>query len=229
MRGGVLWEKKSLGPGPAKLIGGNEQAGFYGEVPANEFITGDELARRIGLNAGTSQFSNEPWLKFSYMGKTEFVAKKPFRYDISWDSINAVNAVFGNRIIEISGSKYKIRLMKGKSEGKQNDSSAYSGNINKGSEWNKLMLPIHKNAPSNWGYKDNVNSPTENWNVRYTDNDLFTNVSIGNGCRCWCQEYGGRTSARLYRGNNGVSAALHMDPHIVDEDFGWRPVLELVH
>lgn len=224
----ILWQKKSLGPGPKKLIGGNLQAGFYGEVPTSEFITGDELARLIGLTAGKSQFSNEPWLKFSYLGKTEFIAKKPFRHSVSWDNINAVNAVFGNRTIKIGDNTYKIRLLKGKTEGKQNDSSSYNGNINYNSELNKLMLPIHKKAPSNWKAPANVNSPTENWNVGYTDADLLTQNNNGNGSYCWCQEYGHSTGFRLVRGGDDVSDSSSTYPNNYLSFLGWRPVLELI-
>lgn len=227
--GGVLWEKKSLGPGPTKLIGGNEEAGFYGEVTSKEFITGDELARRIGLTAGVSQNSNGGWLKFSYMGKVEFVAKKTFRHSATWDSINTVNAVFGNRTIDIGGKTYKIRLMKGKTEGKQNDTSSYEGDICKNSEWNKLMLPIHQKAPSNWEFKSNVNSPTENWNVGYADTDLFTHYNAGMGTYSWCQEYGGNTSDRMLRGGSDVSFAIYCSSRMNGFNYtGWRPVLELV-
>lgn len=224
----ILWKKKSLGPGPKKLIGGNLQAGFYGEVPTSEFITGDELAAVIGLNAGTSQFSNEPWLKFSYLGKTEFIAKKPLRHSISWNDINGVNAVFGNRTIKIGDNTYKVRLLKGKTEGQQNDTNSAFGDICKGSEWNKLMLPIHKNAPSSWQYPKNVNSPTENWNVGYTDADLVTHNNNGNGSFSWCQEYGNNTNKRLYRGRYGVSCSVPGNPYTAHTDYGWRPVLELV-
>lgn len=182
----------------------------------------------IGLNAGISQFSDEPWLKFSYLGKTEFIAKKTFRYYISWNHINAVNAVFGNRTIKVGDNTYKVRLIKGKTEGKQNDSSSYEGNINKGSEWNKLMLPIHINAPSNWKYPNNVNSPTENWNVGYTNNDLFTHNNVGKGTYSWCQEYGSIDRYRLFRGNLGVSYSSCNIPSYNNNDYGWRPVLELV-
>lgn len=223
----MLWEKNTV-PGPSKLIGGNLQAGFYGEVPTSDFITGDELARRIGLSAGVSQFSNEPWLKFSYMGKTEFVAKKTFRHLISWNSINAVNAVFGNRTIKIGDNTYRVRLMKGKTEGKQNDSSAYEGTINHGSEWNKLLLPIHINAPDKWRYPDNVKVPTENWNIGYTDRDLITNYKEGYGSYSWCQEYGGDTSSRLLRGVISVSFAESNGPSGSNDHYAWRPVLELV-
>lgn len=229
MANNEIWWQKNTVPGPSKLIGGNLQAGFYGECPASELITGDELAKMIGLTAGTSQFSDEPWLKFSYLGKVEFVAKKTFRHSISWNNINAVNAVFGNRTIKIGDKTYKIRLMKGKTEGKQNDSSSYKGDINKGSEWNKLMLPIHKNAPSNWLLRNNINYPTENWNVGYTDNDLFTITRVENGYYSWCQEYGDSTSYRLCRGGIGVTYADDGDPSSDNNYHGWRPVLELVN
>lgn len=226
-----MWQKiddLTGSPGPKALRGGNLQAGFYGEVPASDFITGDELARRIGLTAGTSQYSNEPWLKFSYLGKIEFAAKKTFRHSISWNDINAANAVFGNRTININGLTFKVRLFKGKTEGKQDDRSAYKGAINHGSEWNKLMLPIHKNAPSNWTYKDNVNSPTENWNIGYTNVDLLTKANVGNGSYSWCQEYGESISYRLYRGSYGVSNTYSITPSFSSSDCGWRPVLELI-
>lgn len=228
--GGIVWQGITA-PGPTTLIGGNLQAGFYGECPTSDFITGDELASMIGLTKGTSQFSNEPWLKFSYMGKVEFVAKKPFRNYISWNDINAVNAVFGDRTIKIRDNTYKIRLMKGKTEGKQDDTSAKEGDICKGSEWNKLMLPIHKNAPSNWRYPKNVNSPTENWNVGYTDDDLIMdsdNWIKGKGALSWCQEFGENTNYRFYRGLHGVSNSSNNLPSNARDYYGWRPVLELV-
>lgn len=213
-------------PGPTKLIDGNLKAGFYGEVPAKDFITGDELARRIGLTAGTSQFSDEPWLKFSYLGKVEFVAKKTFRYELSWNAINAVNAVFGNKTIDMCGKTYKVRLMKGKTEGKQDDQSSCKGTINHGSEWNLLMLPIHKNAPSNWRYPDNVNSLTENWGVGYTDADLLTG-GAKNGTYSWCQEFGD-SRERLARGFISVSYASKCTSYFSINYYGWRPVLELI-
>lgn len=227
----VVWsgeDDQTGSPGPKIFIGGNSQAGFYGEVPASDFIFGNELAIMIGLAGGSVQFLDGPWLKFSYLGKVEFVAKKPFRNSISWDSINAANAVFGDRTVEIKGKTYKVRLMKGKTEGKQNDSSAGEGDINKGSEWNKLMLPIHKNAPSSWAYPTNVNSPTANWNVGYTDADLHTQSNDGNGTYCWCQEYGVGTNRRLFRGGLGVSYSVFSQQYYDAVYTGWRPVLELV-
>lgn len=227
-----MWQKiddLTGSPGPRTLRGGNLQAGFFGEVPAKDFITGDDLASNIGFTKGRSAYSNEPWLKFAYMGKIEFVSKKIFRWDVSWDDIYAVGAVFGNRDIQIGGKYYKIRLMKGKTEGKQNDQSAYHGDINHNSEWNKLMLPIHKNAPSNWRYKDNVNSPTKNWGVGYTNAELLTDSSVvGFGYCSWCQEFGDRSDRRLSRGGSDVSDSSYSPPSFAFSVSGWRPVLELI-
>lgn len=226
--GGILWQKAMV-PGPTKLIGGNLQAGFYGEVPAKDFITGDELAKRIGLTAGTSQFSNEPWLKFSYLGKVEFVAKKPFRYNLSWYNISTVNGVYGNRIITIDDLNFKVRLLKGKSEGKQDDISVTYGAILHNSEWNKLLLPIHKDAPSGWSYKNNVKSPTENWNIGYSEMDL-TGYNYYDEKIQWtiCQEFGTDSNNCLFRGRGDITNTGYGDVKNVHPFFAWRPVLELV-
>lgn len=222
----IWWEKKSLGPGPTKLIGGNEEAGFYGECPASELITGDELAKMIGLTEGTAQNLEEPWLKFAYMGKVEFVAKKTFRRTVTMSSIIKSNAVTGQRTINIGDKTYKIRLMKGKTEGKQNDIGSYQGDICKNSEWNKLMLPIHKNAPSSWIYPNNVNSPTENWNVGYTDDDLTSDY----GYYSLCQEYAIHNISCLCRGGENISNSsyTYISGTKYNIQYGWRPVLELV-
>lgn len=228
MANNEIWWQKNTVPGPSKLIGGNLQAGFYGEVPASDFIIGDELARRIGLTAGVSQFSDDAWLKFSYLGNIEFVAKKPFRHSVSWDHINAVNAVYGNKIISIRGSNYKIRLMKGKNEGMQNDTNDFRGNVCRNSEWNRLMLPIHQNAPSNWRMPENVNSPTEKWGAGYSDSDLMVNQSETNGAFSWCQDRTTMSNFRLGRGAFGVSNSGNNPSGSGSPYSGWRPVLELV-
>lgn len=90
------------------------------------------------------------------------------------------------------------------------------------------MLPIHINAPSRWKEQNNVNSPTENWNVGYTDNDLLTNHSAGNGARCWCQECERDRNIRVFRGNYYPDSAGGMNSNVVSIYNGWRPVLELV-
>lgn len=220
------------GPGNRKLLKGTMDAGWFGEVKASDFITGDELARLIGLTAGTSQYSNEPWLKFALDCEVYLWAKKPFRYGISHKQLKAVNAVYGDRIETIDGMKYAIMLPRGNGEDVQPDPrvlcETYNGVGNYNSMWNRLMLPIHENAPSNWYSKGNVNSPTEKWNTNYTDDDLITHNFSGKGSYTICQETVYNNYSCLMRGFNGVSYANANDNYKNSIFYGWRPVLKLI-
>lgn len=213
---------------PQELIAGDYNAGFYGEVPASEFITGDELCSMVGITEGISQFSNEPWLKFAYLGDLVFVAKKPIRHSISWNHINEKGCVFGEKIVTIEGQRYKVTLLKTKTEGKQDVSSGYQGAILHNSMWNRLMGQIHEEAPSNWAYPDNMENTLVNWGINYTDEDLYTHGDYGNGFLSWCQEYGPNTNFRMTRGGYGVSYSYPGDPGSTSKDHSFRPALILV-
>ena len=149
----------SLVPGSAIPIAGDSAYGFWGEVAT--LITGADLCTQIGLTQGTLQHSTEPWLKFTLNGKMLLVAKKTFRHTVSWDDINAVGAVWGEKIIEIGSVKYRVRLLSTR-------------------EWNDLMYPIHVDHPSG----------APNW-AEYTDQDLLVHSSFGNGSYSWTQTKSG--------------------------------------
>ncbi|NMB43488.1 MAG: hypothetical protein GX995_05090, partial [Clostridiales bacterium] len=211
-------------PGSKYAVAGDWNAGFFGEVPASELITGDALASLVGISAGTSQFSNEPWLKFAYEGKIQFVAKKPFRYGLPWNNINSANAVYGGRTVNIGGLTYKIRLMR---TGTVDPMPSYKGTHLHGSEWNRLMLPIHIGAKDrSWAYPSNVESSVPYWGIDYTDADLLTHNTYGDGSRSWCQET--YSSSRVSRGDYGASSSTTNAPSGTGSSSGWRPVLELV-
>ena len=42
---------------------------YYGEIPASEFFTGDELSTLLGVTQGELQNSDTDWFKFSLHGK----------------------------------------------------------------------------------------------------------------------------------------------------------------
>jgi hypothetical protein len=198
---------QSFPPGMPYILpeNGNTTAGFYGFVPASDFITGNDLAAQIGLTAGTSHNSDAGWLKFSSNEKTLYVAMETFRHSISWDHINAVSAVYGNRTVVINGNLYKIRLLTG---GNADPASSAGG------EWNSLMYGVHMSTNPQWG-------------PGYSNADL--NVGTGNGLRSWTQErHSSSSSYRVVRGDNGVSS-FHSDVSSSAYSYdGWRPVLELV-
>lgn len=140
-------------PGSSVLIGGDSNYGFYGEVPVSELLSGDELCELLGLTAGVSQNSDEPWLKFALDGKMLYVAKKTYRHSVSWNHINAVGAVFGEFVLN---KAFKVRLLSTE-------------------EWDALMYPIHTSHPSgapNWAnYSDidiNVNTSSGNGRATWT-------------------------------------------------------------
>lgn len=231
--GEVVFEAINYGPGPTTLIAGDMQAGFFGEVSASELISGTDLASLVGISQGTSQNSTVGWLKFAWQGKILFVAKKTFRHSISWDHINSANAVYGDKTVEIGGLTYKVRLLKGANK---DPAGAYSGAICHGSEWNRLMLPIHQEAINkNWAYPNNVESDIPVWahslgtgtQGMYTDVDLLTHYDHGSGSYSWCQEVAESATFRVSRGRRGVSGSLSNLSSSMLSNYGWRPCLEL--
>lgn len=213
-------------PGPKKLIGGTMQAGYFGTLPASEIFTGPELAVACGIVSGTPQFDTTVWLKFAYQGKILLRPQKAIRHSISWDAINSAGCVKGTKTVSKSGNTYKVRLMRGSTV----DPAVSNGNDSyscQNSEWNKLMLPIHEQSKAgNWAYPQFVEAGVPNWGVNFTDADLMTHNSHGNGSYVWCQEV--YSSLRLIRGYNGVSSAYYYTSSNSNSDCGWAPVLEFL-
>ncbi|MCF8012713.1 MAG: hypothetical protein K9L56_15710, partial [Clostridiales bacterium] len=126
---------------PDTLSFGTMDAGFFGIIPASDFITGDQLASNLGITQGTSQFPNTNWLKFAFNGKILITPQKTIRNSISWDHIYLAGAVYGdgltageagaehhnltsssgtsltataqNASVTINGKTYKVRLFRG--------------------------------------------------------------------------------------------------------------------
>ena len=214
-------------PGSMVLLGGDTTEGYYGRVLSADFISGDALAASIGLSTGISQYSTVDWLKFSIDGKTFFSPMKPIRHSSTWNDINALGAVYGGKTIIINELTYKVRLWKGANIDPYIESSADKSSI--GSEWNRLMYPIHIKAPSNWAQPAFVSSPTKDWGIDFTDQDLLTDRIYGDGSSTLCQETQDAANYRKIRGGyNGVTNSEYDAPSTVYTGFGWRPVLELV-
>jgi len=215
-------------PGPNMLVKGTMQEGYFGLVTSAEMITGDALTTLVGIAQGTSQNSTTNWLKFAYKGKVLFVAQKPIRYDLSWDAINNVGAVMGTKQVAIKSLNYKARLLKGALTNPCEDTANDNGV--RGSEWNRLMCAVHEQAKNkNWAYPQYVEADIQDFGTYFTDADLITNSSAGNGSYSWCQEtIKSVSSYRVYRGNNGVSDSGWSASSYTGSRFGWRPVLELI-
>ena len=227
-------------PGSKFLISGTMEEGFFGEVPASELITGDDLASSVGISQGTSQHSTAGWLKFAWKGNVQFVAKKTIRNSISWDAINTAKCVYGDsgdKTIDIGVLSYNVKLLTAlePSNDPKTVASANSGTVNHGSEWNRLMCQIHEQAINkSWDYPASVESDigilehslgSGNQGM-YNDADLV--VKSGDGRYSWCQEMSTTTSYRLGRGTAGVSDSSNGTSSYTYSFYGWRPCLELV-
>lgn len=82
-------------PGPTFLAAGDKEAGLFGFVPQTDFVTGADVASAIGLTAGTNFNNDAPWIKLMLNNKVLFVPMRSQRYNLSWESIYNVGAVYG--------------------------------------------------------------------------------------------------------------------------------------
>ena len=229
----------NVGPGPEVLVAGTMDAGFFGEVTSAELLTYEALATQIGLSAGVSQFNEESlWLKFTLDNKILFVAKKPVRHTVSWNDINTANAVYeGGSQIAVGSHTLDVTLLRGAASDPtvRGGDAAYTGydiDLSHGSEWNRLMYPIHSGVHTNTSnpavHTDPTAAPFGSW-ASYSDADLLAYRDFGNGSYVWTQEASGDdTSYRVYLGRHGVSYLARATPTFANTSFGWRPCLRLV-
>ena len=223
-------------PGPLNLVAGTMQEGYFGLVTSSQFITGDALASAITLGDGTSQFSTTDWIKSAGGGKILFSPMKAIRYNISWDHIFNKGAVWGDgttggdRTVQVQGFTFKVRLFRGLNNAYDPKTvpAGYNGAHCHGSEWNRLILPLHVGAKTgSWGsYGSNVESGLPYWGTDFTDADL--QVASGNGRASWCQNYAYSSTNRCHRGYTDVAVSSYCKSSDASSTYGWRPVLELV-
>ena len=208
---------------------------FLGEVKPEDFINGKDLASQIGLTNGSFLNENTNWLKFQRPdGSLTYVAKKPIKYKISWKSINDAGAVYGDKEVTIKGKKYKIRLLRGYNESVgikdlANKEDEFRGNLNVGSEWNRLLYPLshHTTNNQNFSYKETVGSKIPSW-ANYNTEELGFRSNY-DGVYQWCQETTYSSAYRLDRGNsNGVSHSDYDDAGYARDSGGWRPALDFI-
>lgn len=206
-------------PGASEPIHGDDTYGFYGEVLNPDLPSGMELRQLVGLNGfGTERNPYSKWVKFALDGKKLYFPLQPLYYNISWDKIHSVGAVFGKEIVW-GGRRFKVRLFKGSSSdptalGQFNDPTQTPT-----SEWNRLMYPIHDTHPGgapNWANYANLEL-----GVSWTGSpiDFFAT---------WCQESRSGFAQAVHRGYNGIAHYNYNSKGTGGTPMCWRPILELV-
>jgi len=242
---------------PNTLSFGTMDAGFFGIIPAENFITGDALASEVGVTQGISQFSNTNWLKFAFEQEIYMVPQKPIRHSVSWDHLYLQGAVYGDGLtaggsgaehhnltsssgsdltataqdatVTVNGLRYEVGLLKGGASDPLNSyNDSDKGSIGPANEWNALMLPIHeKSVANNWIHPEYAPTVT-GWGINFSGGDLITHNKFGNGSFSWCQESSDADlSRRAHRGYFGVSLLGAYDSASTYYIRGWRPRLKL--
>ena len=214
-------EATGVGPGVASLqYDPITDTGYYGEVTATQFYTGSQISTAAGVTAGNLQNDTTGWLKFYWHGQVLFIAKKTYRYNLTWDSINTANAVYGVNLGSTgkktvthsgSGTNYDVKLLKGAIK---DPSSDFGG----GRQWDELL------------YRACVGTETgqigADWASLAPNTDLGINGGIGS--ITWCQEvYQPDTALRVFRGGGTLSNFRYRTSSNTNTPFGWRPCLAL--
>lgn len=105
----------------------------------------------------------------------------------------------------------------------------YGGQLNVGSEWNRLLYPLshHTTNNQNFYYGYNVGSKIPSW-ASYGQEELGFKKN-DYGTRQWCQETTDAYGYRLYRGDfYGVSCSFCSSAGDDDGSGGWRPALDFI-
>lgn len=235
------------GPGPTRLLGQyterndcTKQHGFFGEISAAEFITGDTLASAIGLKAGVEMNNNVFWLKFYIDGKIVFVPKRPLRTRVSWKDIYQTGAVYGDgttglhpagkprkqdATVKINKDTFKVMLISGANS---NPATIETGNdsINThNSEWNRLFYNIYSDRHN--GCEKRSQKGGQWWSN--SDEELGIDYYHNSGSFSWCiEEHQSNQHFRVIRGGFKISYLGRYVSYFPDSNIGWRPKLELV-
>lgn len=226
--------------GSKKLKDGTMEAGFFGEVTQQELIDAKTLVKMCFVHSKISSHivfnENVTWLKFAYQNKIEYIARQPLCNYVSLTQYIDDSVVDGSKLIEINNIKYRVRLIKGKTEGQQDDTTSDAGAINHYSEWNRLILPLIKDKnESNYKYPQNVEPDKLKWTERYLEDDFsFSSdkLRFKKLSGAVCQEGITSTitpySVALVRGGDSIESSSTMRSGKIAQTVGWRPVLEVV-
>jgi len=244
----------AFGPGPQELQGGDMQSGYFGEVSAGEFYSGNRLALELGVTGGTLQNSDAGWLKFASKGKVLFISKQTFMHSVSWDHLYSRGIVYGtddagkapsgtptNQLttVEHGGNRFIVRLATAASADPYPDSDSLfhtdemvDMDIGAGSEWNTLIYRVCAYVPTADGadgmQKSRHGGPQvgDNW-AEFSGAEL--NITSGNGRYTWGQEQSEVSSTdRALRGYIDVAYFGRNNADTVGSIRGWRPALELI-
>ena len=232
--------------------------GYKGLVRSSDFINGEQLASRIGLEEGKPQHSSCDWLHFILNDQELLVPTKTFRYCVSWREIYERGAVYSdtegfgpypggsgvnqNCYVTVGGTQYKVTLLKGSNGDNHthtigynydNHPSLYDPESTWDSEWNRLMYRVHDGVhSSNYLNPIKPSHPYATWEQLSDVQLQLDHLKDENGTAIWCQEKGTRSGyisdMRVFRGYCGISYIGGGHTDPPLSFLGWRPVLRAI-
>ena len=212
----------------APIIASDGGVDWLGVVPASELISGDELATLVGLTAGNAFNSDAGWLHVRLDGQEMYIAKKSFRYNLVWDSLNEKDLVDGSRTVNIKGKPYRIRLMKGSGSGLAVNETGYDTQATHGSEWNRIMYRLHSGQYYRYTSNSTASEGVYKRLASFTSAELniaYSGLGHENyGGVVWCMEVNGTNAVN--RGRYDISHYRTYSTSNNHALYGWRPVLE---
>jgi hypothetical protein len=193
--------------------------GYFGEVAAADFITGNDLFAAIGGTGGTPLAHDSGWLKFYFEGKTLYIGKTNFRTALSWNYYYNLGAVFGtpggpgshystdvgpvnqNASVVIGGNTYLVKFI--------------TGNNIINTHWRSLMYRVSTSAPSYFN------------NLTFWASLSASDLGLLSVASSWslCQELSG--TGAVIVGYDSVDRPTSVTTKI-NTGYSWRPCLELV-
>lgn len=218
------------GPGTKVLKYGNEELGYFGEVPSSELFSLSELRRQtdfwVGTDAGNQ---NITWIKMFLEGKViYFPTTAGVASTVSWGQLYAKGLVYGvdgpgmvpgtpavNQLVYVNKDEYsfKVRCFKAYNTNPADQGGfidiAKTETLKQG-EWGKVISALL--SPRQIGYTgDNWNVyPVGSWLLYGTGMALSQNTRLADSSQCIGIN---NTQAGLL----GKSSAAYL----------WMPVLEL--
>ena len=211
--------QRNLGPGPVELVGGDEQAGFYGEITSGDFIAGGLMASYAGLTTGSNINSNTSWLKFAYEGKVLYIPKYNTRSGVSWEDLYEAGVIYGTddtghfpvgggtnqrTVISFDDNEYIVRTLS------MAATDPAGVGVTSGGELGDLLLALTNG----------------NFNASYSEPDIGFDTQYQTA---WGQEtVNTNADMALFSGYESINSVYAR----TKDDGGaircWRPVLELV-
>lgn len=212
------------GPGPQKLLTGDDRLGYYGTVGESDFISSLELLWELlperAVDIGTNPIPELEWHKLIIDAKVLFIPSVTMAVNVTWEQLYArglingdgnegspssgVEPVLQNARINVRDSVFSVRLPRGTLEGHYTDVSeiADSGYVD---EYSKIFYALAN--------PDNVIEG----GVRLASVDLSTQ-------ECWMQDYQG--SEKTIGTTRLTRSGLNSNNRSRTAAYGWRPILE---